>query len=39
MKEFAALSGDNSRQAVDSETAEFDENASDNDRSGLEMER
>lgn len=30
MKEFAALSGDNSRQAVDAETGEFDENATDN---------
>lgn len=39
MKEFAALSGDNSRQEVDSETGEFDENAADNDRSGLSLER
>jgi hypothetical protein len=39
MKEFAALSGDNSAQEVDAETGEFDENASDNERSGLKLER
>jgi hypothetical protein len=34
MNEFAALSnnGDNARHAVDAETAEWDENADDNDR-------
>jgi hypothetical protein len=39
MKEFAALSGDNARHDVDTETAEWDANASDNERSGLSLER
>lgn len=40
MSEFAALSqAENPRHAVDAETAEWDEDATDNDREALELER